>query len=176
MNKLLRLLCPKAYNESLPSVDLNALREKGIQALILDMDNTLVAWSSREISAEVRAWIQTARDLGMRIAVASNNFKKSRLNGICSELKINIYEQSAKPRRGALLRAMDALESRPESTALVGDQLFTDVLGGNRIGCYTILLRPISKREFFGTRIDRLIESIALRWLARKGVLPKMGS
>ncbi len=67
-----------------------------------------------------------------------------------------------KPRRGALRRALSVMGTAPETTALVGDQLFTDILGGNRLGLYTILVRPQSRKEFVLTRLVRRVERAVL--------------
>ncbi len=68
-----------------------------------------------------------------------------------------------KPSRRAFLQALDLLGSRPEQAAMIGDQVFTDVLGGNRLGLYTILVVPLCRREFLGTRVLRLVERVILR-------------
>jgi HAD superfamily phosphatase (TIGR01668 family) len=172
VNKLSSLLCPKARFESLISVDPEALRSLGIEALILDLDNTLVFWHSSEASEEIRAWVQKARNLGIRMGVASNTHRMQRLMKVCQELGIEVIQRATKPRRGALRKVMNAMNSRPESTAMVGDQLFTDVLGGNRLGLYTILLSPLSPKEFIGTRINRYLERLVLNRLHRQGLLP----
>lgn len=176
MAKLSELLCPKARCESLVCVDPQALRDRGIGAIILDLDNTLVLWGSSEIVEEVREWVRRAREMGLRLAVASNTHRPRRLAAICEELGIDVVQRALKPRRAGLRKAMEAMESRPETTALVGDQLFTDVLGGNRLGLFTVLLNPLSPHEFIGTRANRFVERLALHWLARRGVLPKMWS
>jgi len=66
---------------------------------------------------------------------------------------------------------MDILETTPGETAVVGDQLFTDILGGNRLGLFTVLVIPMSKREFIGTKIVRMLEKVLLYRLAKKGVI-----
>jgi hypothetical protein len=74
-----------------------------------------------------------------------------------------------KPRREGLNRAMAAIGTTPPNTAVIGDQIFTDVLGGNRTGLLTILVRPIGKREFIATRISRALERLLFWFLRRRG-------
>jgi HAD superfamily phosphatase (TIGR01668 family) len=107
----------------------------------------------------------------MKLCIASNTHNPRRLREIASELGIPCMDRIAKPRRKGLRKAMAAMGSDQTTTALIGDQIFTDVLGGNRLSLYTILVKPMHKREFIGTKFTRLIERVALAWLAKRGML-----
>ena len=103
------------------------------------------------------------------MCVASNTRNNRRLEQLARDLQIDFVKGVVKPRRGGLTRAMAAIGTTPSNTAVIGDQIFTDVLGGNRTGLLTILVRPIDKREFFGTRISRAVERLLFRLLRRRG-------
>ena len=86
---------------------------------------------------------------------------------VAESLGIPFISRAQKPRRGGFHRAVFFLGVKPEETAVIGDQIFTDVLGGNRAGLYTILVVPIARREFVGTKFSRAMEYFVLRRLQR---------
>ena len=88
-------------------------------------------------------------------------------------LDVPAISKARKPSRRAFRQALATLGTTEKETAVVGDQLFTDVLGGNRLGLYTVLVMPLSKREFFGTKAIRSLERIVLRRLIRRGLVEK---
>ncbi len=129
--------------------------------MILDLDNTLVPWGESDIAPDLAAWVGRAREAGLRLCIVSNN-RGPRVTRLAHRLGIPAVTGALKPRRTALRRALAAMEVRPDEAALVGDQLFTDILGGNRLALHTILVRPQSRREFFLTRMVRVVERIVL--------------
>lgn len=170
---MLNLLCPKEYISSIFEVDLDSLRKKGISLLLLDLDNTLVEWHKKEASSEIVEWFSTAQGKGFCLCILSNNSKK-RVAEIADFLEVPFIHKAVKPRRKAFQKAMDLLGYGPESTGVIGDQIFTDILGGNRLGLYTILVMPLTNKDFVGTKlINRQLEKLVLRKLSRKGLLNK---
>ena len=169
MAKLLDLLKPDMITSSVAAVDLNELEKRGIRGLLLDIDNTLVAWRKVDVPAEVRQWIQEARRRGFGMCLASNTRNNRRLEQLARDLQLNFVKGIVKPRREGLNRAMAAIGTTPPNTAVIGDQIFTDVLGGNRTGLLTILVRPIGRREFIATRISRALERLLFWFLRRRG-------
>lgn len=155
------LLRPAAQAESIYEIDLRALGARGIVGLILDLDNTLVPWGAWQAAPELAPWIAAARAAGFRLCIVSNN-SGARVRHIAETLGLPAVPAALKPRRTALRRALALLGTAPEGTALVGDQVFTDVLGGNRLGLHTILVRPQADREFPVTRLVRLAERLVL--------------
>ncbi len=159
-----KYLKPDLYYESLWAVDPARLKEKGIRGIILDLDNTLVDWGSDEIDERVREWLKRARELSLSFCILSNNFS-NRVKKIADELDIPATTKAIKPFGFAFRKAMVILGTRPHETAVIGDQLFTDILGGNCAGLHTILISPRSRREFAGTKLMRRLEGWALRRL-----------
>lgn len=164
------LLRPAEYHRTVHSLDPAGLRARGIAGLIVDLDGTLTGWNQREATPEVRQWLQRCAAAGLRLIIASNNGRE-RVAAFADAVGVPFLANAGKPGRGAFRRAMALLRTNPEETAVVGDQVFTDVLGGNRLGLYTILVTPLSRREFFGTRlISRPLE----RWVLRRyGLKPR---
>ena len=170
MSKLLQLLCPDVYVDSLPAVDLVDLQRRQIEALLLDLDNTLVPWRSHDISPAVAQWVSQACQ-GMKVCIVSNSRTPKRLEKLAGQLGISFVKRGAKPRRVGFRDALKLLGVEPSKAAVIGDQVFTDILGGNRLGARTILVRPIHRREFIGTKVTRLAERLVLRMLERRGMI-----
>ncbi len=97
-----------------------------------------------------------------------SNALERRIAYFRAELNLPGLSRANKPSRRAFLQALALLNSRPETTAMIGDQVFTDVLGGNRLGLFTILVVPLCDRDFFLTRIARVFERWVLRMLTRE--------
>jgi HAD superfamily phosphatase (TIGR01668 family) len=168
--RLLELLSPKLFAPSLGEVDLNALAERGVDSIILDLDNTILPWRDYEIPPESADWVRRALERGMSLCIASNTRNPRRLRAVAQKLGISCFDRIAKPRRRGLRAAMETMCSVPSRTAIIGDQIFTDILGGNRLGLLTVLVRPMHRREFVGTKVSRLFEKLVLTWLSKRGM------
>lgn len=167
---LLHQFRPTLRAGSVQSITAEFLAERGVTALILDLDNTLVPWHGREVDPEIAGWIARMQGAGIRMCIVSNTHRPKRLAELASILGISYVPSGGKPRRRGFLRAMLQMESTALETAVVGDQVMTDIWGGNRCGLLTILVDPLSPIEFVGTRvISRNVERLLLRMLERAG-------
>ena len=131
------LLVPDFYFESIHAIDLARLRARGVRLLLADLDNTLVPYGVHPPTQPVRAWKQALDQAGITLFLLSNSRKPGRAQRFAEALGIPYEGQRAMARMGAA----------PEETAIVGDQIFTDIWGGNRAGVLTLLVHPIQ----FGT-------------------------
>lgn len=173
MQSVLGLLAPRQFLDHIFFLDLVALQERGIRGIIVDLDNTLVAWNRGGAApGEVADWLATVRQRGFEACILSNNYPE-RVAAFSDRLPVPAIHRAGKPRRGGFRRAMELMGTTPAETAVVGDQVFTDILGGNRLGLHTILVVPISKKEFVGTRLVRQIERILLAYLRGRGRLAR---
>lgn len=163
------MLCPHRYCHGVAEVSVEDLRREGIDTVLLDLDNTLVPWQQRDITEEVRAWLVAMKEAGMKLFLVSNTRSGKRIVALSEELGIPHVRGAWKPRKKGFLHAMKELGSEPSKTVIIGDQMFTDVLGGNRLGLYTVLVLPIAHREFLGTKISRAAERVFLSWFRRHG-------
>lgn len=163
-------LRPGEYRESIFKIDLERLRQRGIRAIMLDLDNTLVQWNHPEPPAGLVVWLERVKAAGFSVCIVSNN-SGTRVSQFAGKVGIPFIAKAGKPRRKGFRAAMALLGVTPAQTAVVGDQIFTDVLGGNRAGAHTILVVPLDPREFIGTRLVRTVERLILRFLDRKGLL-----
>ncbi|MGD0153624.1 MAG: YqeG family HAD IIIA-type phosphatase [Thermacetogeniaceae bacterium] len=160
----LDLLRPAYAYGSLLEVPLPELSGLGIRGIIIDIDNTLTEWRSPLLSDVAAIWLAQAAQEGIRVCLVSNNSPR-RAREVADKAGIPFVARAQKPRRHSFRRAMEIMETTAGQTAVIGDQLFTDILGGNRMGLLTILVTPISSREFFGTRLMRLVEAFFLKLL-----------
>lgn len=118
------------------------LKENNISGLILDVDETLVPLKQKETSEELQQWITEIRK-DTPIWLVSNNISHSRIGKIAESIDLPFISAAQKPSRRRLRQAADSMNLPVEQVAMVGDRLFTDVLAGNRLGMFTILVEPM---------------------------------
>lgn len=168
----MRLLRPEEYHKSIFEIDLQKLQQRGYRAIMLDLDNTMVRWNHPDPTPGLLDWLSRAQSMGFKACIVSNN-SGPRVSEFAAKVSIPFISNASKPRRKGFREAMARLGVRPQETVVIGDQIFTDVLGGNRSGAYTVLVVPIDPREFFLTQIVRKVERRVLRYLDRKGMLTR---
>ncbi|MDR5658115.1 YqeG family HAD IIIA-type phosphatase [Serpentinicella sp. ANB-PHB4] len=158
----MKLLTPHMYAESIFDINLEKLKEKNIKGLIIDIDNTLVAWDIKYANEKTTKWLQSLQKEGFKVCLVSNN-TENRVVTFNEALKLPAIHRANKPRRKAFKKALKILETDIDTTAIIGDQIFTDILGGNRMGLFTVLVVPIVSKEFWWTNFVRKIERHVLR-------------
>lgn len=166
------ILYPDIYVNSILDIPLDDLEQLGIKAFILDLDNTLTEWNSNEVRTEIIEWFRRIKAAGFKACILSNNGEQ-RVIAVARKLDIPYIFRARKPFRRAFWRAVELMEVQKAQTAVIGDQIFTDVLGGNRSGLFTILVVPIARREFAGTKISRAFEFFVLRRLKKRNLNKK---
>lgn len=123
-------------------IDLNQLQADSIRGLIFDLDSTLLAPRSGQLTGAVQTWLDRARAM-FKVAIVSNNKKDPYIDHARYLLDMPTIGRAAKPRRRAFLQATEILQLQPSEVAVIGDRPLTDVLGGQRAGMKTILVRPL---------------------------------
>jgi HAD superfamily phosphatase (TIGR01668 family) len=156
-----RVLRPDSYAKRLCEVSLDDLGTRGFRGIIVDLDNTLVGYGQEHLAAEDVAWIGAALERGFRICLVSNNFTE-RVMRVGARLGVPAIPSALKPLPRGFARALRTLETSREHTVVVGDQLFTDVLGAKFLGLHAILTEPIVAKDWLGTRVLRLLERVLL--------------
>lgn len=114
----------------------------GLKGLVLDVDETLVPFTVMEVSPELRAWIEKMRQF-VDLWLVSNNLSEPRIGGIARSLDLPYYLGAGKPSRRKIRSALEQMNLPVHQVGMVGDRLFTDVLAGNRLGMFTVLVEPI---------------------------------
>ncbi len=151
-----RELAPTVYD-----INFDLLWGNGIRGLVFDLDNTIVPWREPEPDPRLIEFFAALRAKGFKLCIVSNA-RPARCARFAEALGVPALPDCGKPRRAGFLRALETMHSQPGETAVIGDQVFTDVFGANRVGLYTVLVTPLSRREFVWTRFVRMIERAAL--------------
>ena len=155
-----RRFTPKILIKTIFEIPLENLVDQGFKVIAFDLDNTLTAWRDPEISEETYQWFKGLADHGITACILSNN-NDERVKIVAEKLGIPYIPRARKPFKVGFRKLLKLLEIAPNETVMVGDQLFTDIWGANRAGIYTILIDPVSKKEFWGTRnISRRLERL----------------
>lgn len=153
------ILYPNKLVNSVKEITVEILRENKINALILDVDNTLIN-IKQELSEDVKKWAQNMKDNNIKLYILSNTNDKEKVGKVANALDIPYRNLAKKPFKKGFLEVQNILKEQPENIAAVGDQIFTDVIGGNRCKMFTILVEPIQKKEYWYTRWKRPIENV----------------
>ena len=155
------MLLPKSYIKNVGELDLDKLWQEGKRGIICDIDNTLCRDEQFEVEAFAVDFVKKAKEKGFKICLMSNN-GKARVEPVAKFLDCPFHYKAHKPKKEAYLTCLEKMGICPENAVMVGDQLFTDILGANRMGIYSVLVRPIDKKEIVGIRLKRPFEKIVL--------------
>lgn len=166
---MLKRLLPDLYVESIYQIDLAALKEAGVKGMIIDLDNTLIEWNRPLATPEVAEWLNKLRD-DFQVVIVSNNHEQ-RVSAFAEPLTLPYIYRARKPFQLSFQKAMKLMDLAPDEVVVIGDQLFTDVLGGNRLNLYTILVTPVARTDGFWTRFNRRMERIVLNKLRKRGLI-----
>lgn len=157
-HKRIRNLVPDRAIESIHQLDLAELAAQGCRLVLLDVDNTLLPWRGEEMPQESIEWVQRGKDLGLQFCLISNTRNVPRLENLAGQLGVKHLAGKFKPSPEMFLQAMRDFGATTDQVVMIGDQLFTDILGANRSGVAAILVKPLSKTEFVGTKVNRALE------------------
>jgi len=170
---LFEILKPKVYVDSICNIDLKKLKKvKKIKGIIVDLDNTLVAWGQKEVSQKIIDWVNEAKKLGLKICIVSNTNSK-RVAELAKIIDVPYHSKYFKPFSIAFNNGLKILDTKKSETVVIGDQIFTDIWGGNGLKLLTILVAPIVKKDSIGTFFHRNLEKIIISFWLRKGIIKK---
>ncbi len=149
---------PNAYFRRVEEIKIDFLQNKKIKALALDIDNTLIDYK-QNLSKEIIIWAKKLKEQGIKLYILSNTNKKEKVEKVANVLQIPYICFAKKPLKSGFKKVKKKLNEQPENIAVVGDQIFTDIMGGNRSNMFTILVDPISKKDYWYTAWKRPIEN-----------------
>lgn len=153
------LIYPNAYLKNVQEINIQFLIKNKIKALILDVDNTLIDYE-QNISNDVIEWANKVQAQGIRMYILSNTNKKEKVQMVADKLKLPYEMFAKKPFKYGFLKIQEKLKIQSENIGVVGDQIFTDIIGGNRCKMFTILVDPINEKDYWYTAWKRPIENI----------------
>lgn len=155
---------PEIKLERVTDITLDILKKYNISALILDVDNTLSTHHGHILTDGLPEWLQLMKDNGIKLIILSNS-KDARVKPFAEKINLPYISLGLKPLPTGYLKALKALGTKRRETAIVGDQIFTDVLGGRVVGVRTILLTPIKLETTWGFKFKRSIERVLIKLL-----------
>ena len=160
---------PNLYLTNIKEITLELLNKNKIKGLILDVDNTLIDYDKNLLEG-TKEWCDNLKQNNIKICILSNTNKVKKVEKVAKILGLEYIYFAHKPNKKGFYKAQKLLELKVEEIATVGDQVFTDVLGGNKVGMFTILTKPIDERDILITKIKRPFEKIVIKkYLKNKG-------
>ena len=161
--KIKTLFRPRLVVSNIYEIDFRRLKARGITALILDIDDTLIPREVNDVYPQVFEWVIARKEEGFRLCLTSNSRHPVRVKFFGDTLGLPSLHFSFKPLPFAFWRSLEILQAKPEETAMVGDQLFMDILGANLLNIYSIYINH-GKPETF---LPRIWMRQAERWLVK---------
>lgn len=157
------LLTPNMQVRKITDITIETLRENNIKGMILDVDNTLIDLDRVPLEG-IKEWMDNMKNEGIKFCIASNSLKKDKIEKVAKMLDIPYVHFSAKPTKIGLKKAKQILGiENSKNIAEVGDQLFTDVLGTNRMKMFSILTEPLCEEKVKINNLKRKLEKRVLR-------------
>lgn len=164
------LFRPDQYVTNVCAVDLAALKSAGIRAILLDVDNTIMPQGSPDCPLTIREWVDKLPELGFAVGFVSNNWHAT-IHERVSIFDYGVTPKAMKPLSRGFRSAAASLGVPITECAVIGDQIFTDILGGNLVGATTVLVSPLSSVDLPHTVVLRRIERLIMG-----GRVPRSGS
>lgn len=163
---------PDMYQKSIYHINYGKLKEDGIKCLLFDLDNTCVPFRDTEPNKKLIDLFETLKDMEFKVIIFSNATRK-RLTPFKNGLNVDCSASSKKPSTKKMLKVINMFNYDLSDVAIIGDQLYTDILCGNRVGIKTILVNPMSKNDLLFTKIFRGLEKKKFKKFAKMGILKK---
>jgi len=155
---------PNAYFKRVQDISIEFLIKNNIKALILDVDNTLIDYY-KNLSEDVIKWSVEMKGQGIKLYILSNTNKKEKVEMVAKKLEISYKLFAKKPSKKGFKQVQNELNFESKNIGVVGDQIFTDVIGGNRSKMFTILVDPVAPKDYWYTAWKRPLENIIKRKL-----------
>ena len=162
---------PDMYQKSIYHIDYDKLQDNGIKCLLIDLDNTCVPYKDKEPNKKLIDLFETLKDMDFKIIIFSNALK-GRIKPFKDVLNVDCLARANKPYKKNFLKVIKLFNYDLSEVAIIGDQLYTDIVGGNKVGIKTILVNPMSSDDMFITRfIYRTLEKRIYKKLMSKNIL-----
>lgn len=160
---------PDIYQKSIYTINYDKLKERGIKCILFDLDNTIVPYVDKVPTKKLKNHFDKLTNIGFKVIIFSNSPRK-RLEPFKKELNVDCCASARKPSKSKFLKVMNTYNYTLSETAIIGDQLLTDIYGGNKVGITTILVNPLSDIDMPFTKINRMIEKRIINNMTKKAL------
>lgn len=167
----MKKLIPKMYQESIYTINYDKLKKERIKCLLFDLDNTCVGYHDKFPTKELEELFSNLTKKGFKVIIFTNASRKRLVPFV--KLHVILNPSSKKPFKKSFQNIMKKYKLAKEEICIIGDQLFTDILGGNKVGIRTCLVNPLTEEDFIFTKIFRMSENIVFKIFASKSILTK---
>lgn len=150
-------LTPDFLIKRIEDIEIEFLQKKNIKGLIIDLDNTITFYNSRDITIEVKDWINQVIASEIKVVILSNN-KAARIEETIKDFPVEYIEKAKKPFKRGYLKAIQKMNIPKKNVIMIGDQIFTDTFGAKRVGLEIILVNPLPGKEYWFTYVSRFFE------------------
>ena len=144
-------------------IEFDMLKEKGVKGVILDIDNTLVEPHTPVADERTVKFVEFLKNEGFKVCIVSNNIYE-RAKKFADSIPVDFICDGNKPAKKPFYLALGKLELEPKDVAVVGDQIFTDILGANRWGFVSVLVKPVCNKEGWFVKFKRIFERFIVKW------------
>lgn len=163
---------PDKYFKSIYDINYKMLKKSGIKCLVFGLGNTLVPESVKSPTRKVKDLFEDLKDMGFRLVILSNRSKKE-VTPFKELLCVDSAYLSFKPFKRKYKKIMKVYDLKDNEIACIGDELFYDILGANRMNFTSILVNPISTDDFAVTKVTRKLENLVMKHLTKKDLFEK---
>lgn len=160
------LVIPNAYQKSIYEIDYLKLKKLGYKNLIFDIDNTLMPVNEIKVTNELKELFKKLKK-DFNICIVSNN-NNARVDPVKKALNVLAISESNKPQKEAFEQSLRLLKGKKENTVMIGDQMLTDIVGGNKYGLYTILVEPFQNKYDLKTGTSRILQNMMMKKLKKQ--------
>ena len=167
----MKKLIPNMYQESIYTINYKKLKKNNIKCLLFDLDNTCVGYHEKNPTKKLEELFNQLNEMGFKVVIFSNATRKRLVP--FNSLNVILHPASKKPFKKNFQKILTNYHYKKNEVCIIGDQLFTDILGGNRIGIKTCLVTPMTNEDLIFTKIFRATEQLVFKKFAKKSILIK---
>jgi len=165
--RIINLTLPNSHKPDVYTINYGELKRLGLVNLIFDVDNTITPVNDESVSKELGDLFTKLKEQGFNIILVSNH-NEFRVKPVADSLGVKYLAKANKPSREGFDKALKALGSKKKNTVMIGDQMLTDVYGGNKYGLYTIMVDPVANHYDIKTGTARILQNIMMRTRLKK--------
>lgn len=158
---------PDYYCDKVTDITLELLERNNIKGLILDVDNTLIDYDKNLLKG-ADEWVKRLKEKGLKFMILSNSNQEEKVKNVANVLGIPYFYFATKPLKRGFKKAQKELQLEKNEIAVIGDQIFTDIIGANRSKMFSILVNPVAKKDLFMTKIKRPLEEMIVKSYVKK--------